>query len=152
MRHRHHILAIAALVLLGAAQDPLGAQQRQLINQSTGPAAVTLHVPLQLQNIDPRATEAVVWCTAKFMGGNSQVPVQTIAADSVPISGGGYNGSVDVKFSLVSRPGDQWRYDCKLELSSATLKQTYYAGAAPWTTPKAGTSSSIEVSGTITTQ
>jgi hypothetical protein len=151
MRQRHHVLAIAALVLLGAAHSPLGAQQRQLI-KSTGPAAVTLHVPLQLQNIDPRATEAVVWCTARFMGGNSQLPVQSIAADSVPISGGSYNGSVDVKFSLASRPGDQWRYDCKLELSSATLKQTYYAGAAPWTTPKAGTSSSIEVSGTITTQ
>ena len=150
MNHRHHaVVAIAALVFLGAAHAPLGAQQRR---QLTGPAQVTLHVPLQLQSLDPRVTEAVVFCKAQLLGDNSQHPLLFFAQDSVPITGGAYDGGVDAKFSLPSRAGDQWHYDCKLELSSAGLEQTYYAGAAAWTMPKPGTSSSIEVSGTITTQ
>ena len=150
MHLRHHTVAIGAFVLLAVGHAPLGAQV-QRTQEAPQPTPLTLHVPLQLQNIDPKAAEAVVFCKAIFLG-NNDPHMNQIVQDSVPISGGAYDGSVDLKFSLPwSKLGNKWKYDCRLELSSAALKQTYYAGLVAWAAPKAGTTSSLEVTGTITT-
>ena len=147
-------LIVVALILAGTLASPHRARA-QVVRHATnvaqpGNADVTLHVPLQLQNMNPSATGAIVYCRVTKNGGGA--PTAT-AQDTVPLTQGGYNGALDVKVSLqVAQPGEQWDYDCKLSFYSLALKTSVPPGGAPWAMPKAGTTPVGDATGTITTQ
>ena len=124
---------------------------RQMPNAAQpGNADVTLHVPLQLQNMNPSATGAIVFCRVTKSGGGAP---NATAQDTVPLTQGSYSGALDVKVSLqVAQPGEHWDYDCKLSFYSAALKTSVPPGGAPWAMPKAGTTPVGDATGTITTQ
>jgi len=149
MKHGHFLAAIAALIVAGAPATSLGAQSQRPTRQGPGNADVTLRVPLQLQNLNPAATGAIVYCESWTKGGGAHAWAQ----DSVPLAQGGYNGTVDVKLSLlVSQPGVKWDYTCQLSFYNATLKTSSGPGMAPWAMAKTGTTPVSSVSGSVTTQ
>jgi hypothetical protein len=152
MKHRHCVLAVAAITIAGALAPAISAQnQRTSVNTNQpGNADVTLRVPVQLQNLNPAATLAIVYCRAYASGGGGP---SAWAQDTVPLTQGSFNGSVDVKLSLLaSQSGLKWDYTCTLWFYNATLKATAPPGGAPWITAKAGTTPVGTASGSVTTQ
>lgn len=153
---RHHLsFAVAVLTCLVAVSSPAHAQaQRQHYQQGTGTAPVTLHVPVQLQAMDPAVTGAIVYCRATFHGDVARV--QAWAQDTLPLVNGAYNATVDMQLTLsVNAPGEVWDYDCTLSLYDAATKQMYFAnypGGPQWTQAKPGTTPSRQVTGNLTTQ
>lgn len=131
MKHRQYVLVVAAMTITSAFASTVSAQNtRQSINQNQpGNADVTLRVPVQLQNLNPAATLAIVYCKAFASGGGGP---SAWAQDTVPLVQGSYNGSVDVKLSLLaSQPNMKWDYTCQLSFYNATLKATAAPGGAP---------------------
>ena len=140
------LITVATLFSAGSAV----AQQRTTVTNPPGNTDVTLHVPLQLQNMNPTATGAIVYCRLTKTGGGAP---NAWAQDSVPLTQGSYNGAVDVKVALtVAQAGENWNYDCKLSFYSTALNTSVGPGGAAWAMPKSGTTPVGDVAGSITTQ
>lgn len=89
---------------------------------------VTLHVPVTLTNLASQYDTVGVRCgLGPYVATSSRTATKwvTVVVDTtMPIRNGAYSGTVSFTTNAgVNASGDQWRYQCGLELRDAVAKQ-----------------------------
>jgi hypothetical protein len=156
-------LRIAALTVLAFTAAPRDVRAQTPIPLPAGylPVTITLMVPVQVQDLDPRAVKIRVHCKVQ--------PVGTLSVglnfshfdfgDTGPVVNGAYSGAAQVVLSGSATqaipPGQQWTYQCHSEFVTATRVTDGYVMGVPGVTDWAAlapTSGPNLVQGTFTTQ
>jgi hypothetical protein len=148
------LLGIASIALLAVAV-PL----RTVTAQASLPVAITLMVPVQVQDIDPKVVVIRVTCTAQPVGGTIGVTFDHhLFGDAGPVVNGAFSGTAEVKLTGTSAqplpPGQQWSYHCQAEFVTAAHGPAGNVSFAPGGTGSgalAPTSGPNLVQGTFTT-
>jgi hypothetical protein len=95
---------------------------------ATGAMDVTLNVPLKLNDFDPIWTIVGVHCTIQPLGATGGDGLVSTAPTHVGLVDGSYSGTVQQHFQVTLqaayRPGQQWTYQCFVDLQQASASET----------------------------